>query len=52
MSANAKYSNLAMLLHWMIAVLVIVTWRIAETAEEAPTREAAGAIMGTTSRLA
>ncbi len=46
MSANAKYSNLAMLLHWMIAVLVIVTWRIAEAAEEAPTREAAGAIMG------
>jgi cytochrome b561 len=34
-----------MLLHWVIAVLVIVQWRISEAAEEAPTREAGGAIM-------
>lgn len=46
MNANAKYSGLAMLLHWTIAVLVIVTWRIAEAAEHAATRAEQGAIMG------
>jgi cytochrome b561 len=40
-----KYSGLAMLLHWTIAVLVIVTWRISEAAEEAATRAAKGEIM-------
>jgi cytochrome b561 len=40
-----KYSGLAMLLHWAIAVLVIITWRISEAAEEAATREARGEIM-------
>jgi cytochrome b561 len=45
MNAKTKYSGLAMLLHWTIAVLVIVTWRISEAAEHAATREAKGAIM-------
>ena len=31
-----RYSGLTMLLHWAITVLVIVNWRIAETAEHAP----------------
>lgn len=30
-----KYSRLTMTLHWLIAILVIVNWRIAETAEHA-----------------
>jgi len=34
-TAMRKYSGLAMLLHWLIAVLVIVAWRISEAAEEA-----------------
>ena len=34
-NTTRKYSGLAMLLHWLIAVLVIVTWRISEAAEEA-----------------
>ncbi|WP_285712030.1 cytochrome b [Erythrobacter oryzae] len=45
LNARTKYSGLAMLLHWLIAVLVIVQWRISEAAEEAPTREAGGQIM-------
>jgi cytochrome b561 len=47
MSLNAKnrYSSFAMLLHWVIAVLVIVQWRISEAAEGAATREEGGAIM-------
>lgn len=47
MSLNARnrYSGLAMLLHWAIAVLVIVQWRISEAAEEAATREAGAQIM-------
>jgi cytochrome b561 len=40
-----KYSPLAMTLHWLIAILVIVNWRIAETAEHAP-ETARQAIMG------
>lgn len=28
-----RYSGVAMLLHWVIAILVIMNWRIAETAE-------------------
>ena len=39
-----RYSAVTMLLHWAIAILVIVNWRIAETAEHAPEEEA-GAIM-------
>lgn len=48
MSRNitGKYSGLAMLLHWTIAVLVIVTWQATVAAEAAPSREAAGQIMG------
>lgn len=45
LNARTRYSRLAMLLHWVIAVLVIVQWRISEAAEEAPTREAGGQIM-------
>ncbi len=44
-NTTTRYSGLAMLLHWAIAVLVIVQWRIAEAAEEAATREAGAAIM-------
>lgn len=43
--AAGKYTGFAMLLHWLIAVLVIVSWRIAEGAEGAATREARGEIM-------
>jgi cytochrome b561 len=32
---STKYSPLAMTLHWLIAILVIVNWRIAEAAEHA-----------------
>ena len=41
--ARRRYSGVAMAFHWIIAVLVIVNWRIAETAEhlEGP---AAGAV--------
>jgi cytochrome b561 len=45
LNAKTKYSGFAMLLHWVIAVLVIVQWRISEAAEEAATREAGGEIM-------
>lgn len=34
-----------MALHWLIAVAVIVNWRLAEASEQAATREEAGAIM-------
>src|SRR5690606_39652268 len=44
MPAN-RYSGLTMLLHWAIAALVIVNWRIAESAEHAP-EEQAREIMG------
>ena len=36
MPTTNRYSGLAMLLHWAIAALVIVNWRIAESAEHAP----------------
>ena len=39
-----RYSAVTMLLHWAIAIGVIVQWRIAETAEHAP-EEAGRAIM-------
>jgi len=41
-----KYSGLAMVLHWLVAVAVIVNWQIATAGESAPTREARGEIMG------
>ena len=43
---GARYSGVAMLLHWLLALGVIVNWRLAESAHEGP-REAAGALMGT-----
>jgi cytochrome b561 len=43
---GARYSGVAMLLHWVIAIAVIVNWRLAESAHEGP-REAAGALMST-----
>ncbi|MCX7864253.1 MAG: cytochrome b, partial [Novosphingobium sp.] len=41
-----RYSPLAMLLHWLIALAVIVNWRLAEAAEHAAEAEAEQ-IMGT-----
>lgn len=38
MTANQRYSGIAMLLHWLIAVAVIVNWRLAEAAEHAEVR--------------
>lgn len=46
MTQSRRYSGVAMLLHWLIAVAVIANWRIAEAAEHAPTQDEAGAIMG------
>ena len=40
-----RYSWGAMLLHWVIAILVIANWRIAESAENLPDTER-GAVMG------
>lgn len=45
MEQGRRYSGVAMLLHWLIAVAVIVNWRIAEAAEHA-SRAAREAIMG------
>lgn len=44
-TAARRYSTGAMIFHWLIAIAVIANWRIAEAAEHAATREAAGAIM-------
>ena len=41
-----RYSAVAMTLHWLLAIGVIVQWRIAETAEHAATEEAGREIMG------
>lgn len=41
-----KYSGFAMLLHWTIAILVIVNWQATVAAEAAPTRAAKSTIMG------
>jgi cytochrome b561 len=43
--ARSRYSSGAILLHWLIAVAVIVNWRLAETAHDLPDAEAA-ALMG------
>lgn len=40
-----RYSRVAMLLHWLIAIGVIAQWRIAETAEHAATEEAGREVM-------
>ncbi|MCB2065952.1 MAG: cytochrome b [Erythrobacter sp.] len=46
MTEDKRYSGVAMLLHWLIAVAVIVNWRLAEAAEEATVRADAFAYMG------
>lgn len=43
---GARYSGVAMLLHWAIAIAVIVNWRLAEGAQEGP-KEAGAALMAT-----
>ncbi len=43
---GARYSGVAMLLHWLIAIAVIVNWRLAEGAHEGP-REAGASLMAT-----
>lgn len=40
-----RYSGVAMLLHWFIAIAVIAQWRIAEAAEHAASEQAGRAIM-------
>jgi cytochrome b561 len=45
LNPKTKYSGLAMTLHWLVGIAVIVSWRIAEGAEHAATREARGEIM-------
>lgn len=42
--SQSRYSTVAMLFHWIIAILVIWNWRIAENAEHAASREEAIAI--------
>lgn len=42
--AQARYSTGAMLFHWIIAILVIVNWRIAEAAEHLEGAEKAATI--------
>ncbi len=43
---GARYSGVAMLLHWVIAIAVIVNWRLAESAHDGP-REAGASLMAT-----
>lgn len=43
---GARYSGVAMALHWLLALGVIVNWRLAESAHEG-SREAAAGLMGT-----
>jgi len=43
---GGRYSAVAMLLHWLIAIAVIVNWRLAESAHEGP-REAGASLMAT-----
>lgn len=43
---DQRYSGVAMLLHWLIAVAVIVNWRLGEAAQEGP-KEAAAGLMAT-----
>lgn len=44
-TGRSKYSTGAMIFHWLIAVLVIVNWRIIEAAEHLPDAEK-GALVG------
>lgn len=44
MTQGAKYSKVAMLLHWLIAIAVIANWQIAERAHDLP-QEARGEVM-------
>lgn len=46
LETKTKYSGLAMALHWLIFVLVIVSWQATVAAEAAPSREVRGQIMG------
>jgi cytochrome b561 len=46
LESKAKYSGVAMALHWLVGILVIVSWQITVAAEAAPDREARGEIMG------
>lgn len=39
LSGRSRYSSVAMLFHWVIALAVIVNWRLAETAHEVPKAE-------------
>jgi len=52
MGEAKRYSGVAMLLHWLIAIAVIVNWRIAEAAEHAASREEAMAVMANHKALA
>lgn len=45
-AVGARYSGVAMALHWLVAAAVIANWRIAETAEHAGSAEARSQIMG------
>lgn len=45
LNPRTRYSGFAMLLHWLIAVLVIVTWQATVAAEAAPSREVKSQIM-------
>lgn len=45
-NATGKYSGIAMLLHWLMALGVIANWRIAEASEHAATQADKSAIMG------
>ena len=42
----AKYSGMAMILHWLMVIGVIANWRIAEAGEHAATQAEKSAIMG------
>lgn len=44
-TSSNRYSGVAMLLHWLIAIAVIANWRIAEAGEHAATQEAKSEIM-------
>lgn len=44
-ASGHRYSKVAMALHWLLAIGVIVQWRIAVAGENAPTDEAGSEIM-------
>lgn len=43
---GARYSGVAMALHWLVAIAVIANWRIAEAGEHAASQQARSEIMG------